>query len=97
MNNILFVKNEARAEKSRDKQAAKSGKKLVITMDLQALLLCPHLLASALYNKTKLACHNITIHRIHDHDVLNYFWHEGEGGCTATFASCLQDFCNVEN
>ncbi|KAK0138536.1 hypothetical protein N1851_024948 [Merluccius polli] len=46
-------KDEARAEKDRDKQLA-NNTTLVACMDLQGLLLCPKLQASALYYKMKL-------------------------------------------
>lgn len=65
----------------------------VITMDLQAVLLCPSLKASALYYKTKLSCHNFTIYDMKTRDVLCYFWTESEGDLTSnSFASCVFDY-----
>ncbi|WAR05978.1 LOW QUALITY PROTEIN: hypothetical protein MAR_021347, partial [Mya arenaria] len=58
--------------------------KKVITMDLQAVLLCPKLQASALYYHTKLACHNFTIMDISCKSVSCYFWTEVEGDLTAS-------------
>lgn len=90
-------KTEARKEKEADKKNADKGEKLVVTMDLQALLLCPRLQASALYYKSKLSCHNFTIHRMDNHDVVCYFWHEAEGGLAAdSFTSCLEDYITKE-
>ena len=47
------AKDEASAEKAKDKSAA-SDKISVWTMDMQAVLLCPKTKASSLYYKTKL-------------------------------------------
>ena len=50
---------------------------LVIPMDLQAVLLSPALLVSALYFKTKLAMHNFTIYySTGNNDVDCYVWHK---------------------
>jgi hypothetical protein len=58
----LINREKLRAEKVRDKKLAQSQTSFkVITMDLQSVLLSPRLNASALYYKTKLACHNFTI------------------------------------
>ena len=57
----MQMKEEAQTEKARDKKRAEEEKNLVITMDLQAVL-SPCLQASAIYYKTKLACHNFTIY-----------------------------------
>ncbi|XP_060062917.1 toll-like receptor 4 [Ylistrum balloti] len=62
-------------------------------MDLQCVLLSPRLQASALYYKTKLACHNFTLYDLATKDVTCYFWHEGEGDLTGnSFASCIVHF-----
>ena len=85
-------KDEARAEKDRDKQLA-NNTTLVACMDLQGLLLCPKLQASALYFKMKLSVHNFTIYNMASHEATNYLWHEGEGGVSANeFASCIVDY-----
>jgi hypothetical protein len=60
-NEHIRKKSEAQDSKIADKEAAKEGKQIVITMDLQSLLLCPKLKASCLFYKTKLCCHNFTI------------------------------------
>ena len=73
-------KNEARAEKTKDKESAQmcmkddfEGEKvLVLTMDVQAVLLSPSLKASALYYKTKLAVHNFTIFNLANSHVTCY-------------------------
>lgn len=81
-------KDSARAMKQKDKEEA--GEKTLVCMDLQGLLLCPRLQASALYYKTKLSVHNFTIFDMKSHDATNYLWHEGEAGLSANeFASCI--------
>ncbi|KAJ8891999.1 hypothetical protein PR048_004564, partial [Dryococelus australis] len=65
-------KEDARAAKNAAK-ASTSEEKLVVTMDLQSVLLCPKTLASKLYYKQKLQVHNVTI----------YMWHEANGGVSA--------------
>ncbi|CAC5412573.1 unnamed protein product [Mytilus coruscus] len=57
----------------------KEAARAVITLDLQALLMCPLLKASAMYYKTKLSCHNFTIFDMKTKDVICYFWTEVEG------------------
>ncbi|OWF39290.1 hypothetical protein KP79_PYT25194 [Mizuhopecten yessoensis] len=43
-----------------------------------------------MYYKTKLACHNFTMYDLTTHNVVCYFWHEGEGELGAnSFASCV--------
>ncbi len=86
----------ARKEKATDKKHAleeDEKKTLVLTMDLQAVLLAPRLQASALYYKTKLCVHNFTMFDLVSRDAVCYVWHEGEGGLTASeFASCVIDY-----
>ncbi|XP_029281715.1 SH3 domain-binding glutamic acid-rich-like protein 2 [Cottoperca gobio] len=53
-------KDEARQEKSRNKDSA-NNKKSVWTMDFEAVLMCPKTQASCLYYKTKLQVHNFTL------------------------------------
>lgn len=85
-------KDDARAEKVKDKQLA-NNTTLVACMDLQGLLLCPKLQASALYYKMKLGVHNFTIYNMASHEAKNYLWHEGEAGVSANeFASCIVDY-----
>lgn len=90
--------DEARQEKQNDKQRASTEdekKTLLLTMDLQAVLLAPRLLASALYYKTKLCVRNFTLYDVVTRDVTCYVWHEGEGGVTTNeFASCVVDYLN---
>ena len=52
-------KQKAREEKRKDKDD-KDWSHAVYTVDVQAVLICPRIFASALYYKTKLACHNYT-------------------------------------
>lgn len=87
-------KDSARAEKAKDKEEAKQGTgTFVATMDVQAVLLAPSLLASAVYYRTKLACHNFTVYDLGTSNVVCYFWHEAEGNLTAnTFASCITNY-----
>ncbi|VDI01121.1 Hypothetical predicted protein [Mytilus galloprovincialis] len=92
--NHVDRKEKARAEKASDKIRAQTSNDIkVVTLDLQAVLLCPLLKASALYYKTKLGCHNFTVHEMDSTHVTCYFWTESEGELTAnSFASCLSDF-----
>lgn len=94
MNKHVDRKNEARNEKHIDKEKAKSNPDFkVVSMDMEAVLLLPRLNASALYFKTKLACHNFTIYDLATRDVTVYVWHEGEGDlCASSFLSCLKNY-----
>jgi len=91
-------KEKARLEKSNDKeQAIKDSTKLVYTMDLEAVMLCPLLKASALYYKTKLAVHNFTLFNLASKSTKCYVWHEGEGGLVVSvFATMITDFLENE-
>ena len=87
-------KQEAQDEKTRDKRLAEDDRSvLVITMDLQIVLLAPKLFANASYYKTKLSCHNFTVYDVATRDCTCYFWHEASGEVTSnTFASCVMDY-----
>lgn len=88
----FLKKEEARAAKVQDKNEA-NDKTMVVCMNLQALLLCPRLKASALYYKTKLAVHNFTVYDMFTHNATCYVWHEGEGALSASeIASCVTAF-----
>ena len=80
-----------------DKETALvDGTTVVLPIDLQDVLLTPAILASAVYYKTKLCCHNFTVHDMTSKNVCCYFWYESEGGLQSTcFASCLLDY--IEN
>ena len=85
-------KDEARAAKAEAKTSANS-EKLVVTMDLQSVLLAPKLLASAIYYKMKLQIHNFTVYELNNGDVTLYVWHEANGGVTGNeFTSCIVDY-----
>ena len=76
------------AEKSSDKSAVEGI--TVLTMDLQAVLLAPAILASAVYYTNKLCCHNFAMFDLRSKRVVCYFWHEAEGGLSANcFAPCV--------
>ena len=101
MESHMLRKEEARAEKLKDKKLAKDSldhgytgeRVMVFCMDLQALLLSPKLNASALYYKSKLAVHNFTIYNLGLDAVTCYVWHEGSGGITSNeFSSCILDY-----
>jgi len=88
-NKHIVKKDEAREAKSVAKHSADT-ETVVLTMDLQSVLLSPRLKASAVYYKQKLQIHNFTIYRLNDSDVNLYVWHEGNGGVTANeFVSCI--------
>lgn len=64
MSYILLKKNQAREELKVDTLDAVAFKKIVLTMDLQAVKLCPALNASALYYSMKLKVHNFTVYNL---------------------------------
>lgn len=75
-----------------------SSDMLVVTMDMQSVLLCPKLLVSEQYYKQKLAIHNFTFYVKNTKDVYLYVWHEGEGGVNSNnITTCvlhfLQQYC----
>lgn len=95
--NHIRKKDEARAAKNEAKQSA-SKSKVVITMDLQSVLLSPKTLASKHYYKQKLQIHNFTIYVLNNKDVTLYVWHETNGGVTCNeFTSCIVDFISNQN
>jgi len=85
-------KDEARDAKNDAKKSA-SEEKVVLTMDLQSVLIAPKIEASSAYYKMKLQIHNFTIYRLNDKAVSLYVWHEGNGGVTCNeFTSCIVDY-----
>ena len=56
---------------------------MVLTMDLQVVLLAPRVFANANYYKTKLYCHDFAIHNLSNLDEVN-----GELK-SRNFASCI--------
>ena len=85
----LNSKDQARAEKSADKEAAQE-RKSVWTMDLQAVLLCPRTKASALYYKTKLQVHNFTLFDMKTKKGYCYVWEEVQGDLSSEVFAFLQ-------
>ena len=70
---------------------------MVLTIDLQAVLLTPAILVTAVYYKTELCCNNFTIHDMTSKNACCNFWHESEGGLQSTsFANCLMDYVDNE-
>lgn len=89
----IDAKNRAREEKDYDKKKAIEGSAVVLTMDVQAVKVCPSLNASALYYKTKLCCHNFTIYDLASHAATCYWFNETQTDLSAnTFASCIIDY-----
>lgn len=86
-------KEIAQIEKANDKTNAEQGNVIALTMDLQAVKICPSLNASALYYKTKLCVHNFTVFDLNTHHSRCYWFDETEADLTAnTFASLLIDY-----
>ncbi len=85
---------EAREAKAEAKAKAESNPEhLAITMDVQSVLTCLKLLASAVYYKMKLQVHNFSIYELNDGRVQLYLWDEVNGGLTASeFTSCVIDY-----
>jgi len=77
-------KDRARQEKENDTNLAKNNSCIVLTMDCQAVKLCPVLEASALYYSMKLKVHNMTIYNNATGDCYNYWWHEADGELEAS-------------
>lgn len=86
-------KSQARAKKKFFEDNHANGDTLVVSIDLQSVLLCPKTLASCAYYKQKLQLHNFTIYKKNSGHVELYFWHESNGGVTANeFVSCLAHY-----
>ncbi|XP_066970858.1 uncharacterized protein [Macrobrachium rosenbergii] len=85
----IKVKDEARREKTLDKDSA-SASKSVWTMDLQAVLLCPKTMASTMNYKTKLQVHNFTLYDLKSKKGYCYIWNETEGDLKSEIFSHLQ-------
>lgn len=77
-------------EKDNDVRAAINKLIILLCMDVEGVVLCPKLLASALYFKSKLQLHNFTLYDILTHDSVNYVWDETEGDLqSSTFTSIV--------
>lgn len=88
----IAKKDEAKAAKQTAIDQM-SEETMVLTMDMQSVLLCPKLLVSEQYYKTKLALHNFSFYVKNTKDVRLYVWHEGEGGVSANnITSCIIHF-----
>lgn len=89
----IIKKDRARLEKTEDKKKAADGEFILLTMDLEAVKVCPFLTASSLYFKTKLTCHNYTVYNLDSHHCTCYWFDETAADLTAsTFASFLIDY-----
>ncbi|KAJ4449878.1 hypothetical protein ANN_01284 [Periplaneta americana] len=89
---VVGALEEARAEKKKDKDNDDVST-VVLTMDMQAVLLAPSLKASALYYKTKLKVHNFTIYDINTAEGHCFLWDESEGADAADdFATLICEF-----
>lgn len=89
----VIKKNRARQEKEEDKKKAAAGEFLLLTMDLEAVKICPYLTASALYFKTKLTCHNFTVFNLVTKHCTCYWFDETSADLTSsTFATFLIDY-----
>ncbi len=88
----VLKKDEAKLAKIAAKNSVNETK-VVVTMDLQSVLICPRLKASMAYYKRKLQIHNFTIFRLNDKHVKLYVWDEANGGVGANeFSSCIADY-----
>ncbi|CAH0558565.1 unnamed protein product [Brassicogethes aeneus] len=96
--NHIEKKEQARKEKSKDKEAAKRKECYVFTTDVQAVKLCPMLYASKLYVRSKLQIHNFSIYNLTTHHCANYCWNKTECELVSSiFTTCiikhLEKFC----
>lgn len=88
----IVKKDEARVAKQ-EAISQMSDSVIVVSMDMQSVLLCPKLLVSEQYYKMKLSLHNFSFYVKNTKDVYLYVWHEGDGGVTANnITSCIIDF-----
>ena len=87
----LNSQDQARADKSADKEAAQE-RKSVWTMDLQAVLLCLRTKASALYHKTKLQVHNFILFDMKTKNCHCYVWEEVQRDLSSKVFAFLQYF-----
>ncbi|KAK5643905.1 hypothetical protein RI129_007750 [Pyrocoelia pectoralis] len=87
-------KENARQSKVDDKILAEKGEIILLTIDLQAVKLCPYLPANKIYFKTKLCCHNFTVYDLRSRDVMCYWFSENENNQlkASTFTSCIIDY-----
>lgn len=91
--NKKIQKALARNQKEEDKKLAVEGKIHAVTMDVQAVKLSPFLLASALYYKTKLCCHNFMVYNLANTHVTCFWFDETNADRQAnTYASFLVDY-----
>ena len=90
--NHIRKKDEARNAKRAAKEKCCESV-VVLTMDLQSVLLCPRLQASAVYYHMKLQLHNFSLYKLNDGSVTLYVWNESSGAVTANeFTSCVTDY-----
>lgn len=95
-------KDRAWTEKATDKNLAQRGECIVLTMDLQAVKVCPVVQASSIFFKTKLSCHNFTIYDVASHHSTCYWFTECDCDLVASaFTSCIIDYlekhCTTKN
>ncbi|CAG4977983.1 unnamed protein product [Parnassius apollo] len=92
----LKKKETARQNKDNDKNNTEDDV-LVYTMDVQAVLLCPRIQASAVYYKTKLKVHNYTHYNLKTKEVICSLFHEGSGGLDSdVFMSIMMKHLKAE-
>lgn len=88
----IAKKNEA-YKAHNDATGMSSSEVLVMTIDVQSVLLSPKMLVSVQYYKQKLQVHNQSIYVNNNKDVHLYVWHEGDGGVTSNeFTTCVISF-----
>lgn len=86
-------KERARKEKANDKEESMDGSKHVVSMDLQAVKVCPSIFATALFFKTKLCVHNFTLYNLASKQCTCYWFDETQSDLQAsTFASFIVDY-----
>lgn len=80
MNEHMQNKEDSRAEKQRDKEAAEADLTLkVYTYDLQAVLSSPRAEESSFYYSRKFATYNLTLYDLATGAGFCYLWHETNG------------------
>ena len=98
MSNICKEKKDAREEKKKDVELCmQDDGTVVIFADLQKVLLCPSLNASATYYKTKLCNYNYMVYDKKTHNVVCYIWNETASDLTSnTFACLLYNYLSTD-
>ncbi|XP_067645231.1 uncharacterized protein [Eurosta solidaginis] len=83
-----YAVHQENKETRNEKQKEKAEERIVLTVDLHAVLMAPKSEVSSLYHRTKLQVHNLVFYNLINHKGYCFIWNEVEGGVSAEeFAS----------